>query len=141
MTMQLDETVAFITWINQHDPRVQVTKGARDIWAHSLAPVTYDEARQAVLEHYRANDSETPNPGTIRKRALAIRGSREAGQRAIDGPAEPVKHPLSWRKRNPELWDQLFEQGRREGNEERRRATEARKAGSGEDDHADWMAA
>jgi hypothetical protein len=141
MTMQLDETVAFITWINQHDPRVQVTKGARDIWAHSLAPVTYDEARQAVLEHYRANDSDTPNPGTIRKRALAIRGSREAGQRAIESPAEPVKHPLSWRKRNPELWDQLFEQGRAEGNEERRRATEARKAPGGEDDHADWMAA
>jgi hypothetical protein len=138
--MQLDETVAFITWINQHDPRVQVTKGARDIWAHSLAPVTYDEARQAVLDHYRANDSDTPNPGTIRKRALAIRGSREAGQRAIDPPAEPVKHPLSWRKRNPELWDQLFEQGRLEGNEERRRATEARQ-GPSEPDRADWMAA
>jgi hypothetical protein len=138
--MQLDETVALITWINQHDPRVQVTKGARDIWAHSLAPVTYSEAQQAVLEHYRANDQDLPNPGTIRKRALAIRASREAGQRAIAGPAQPVKHPLSWRKRNPEEWDRLFEQGRREGNEERRLATEARK-GDAEENHDGWMAA
>jgi len=138
--MQLDETVALITWINQHDPRVQVTKGARDIWAHSLAPVSYDEARQAVLEHYRANDTEIPNPGTIRKRALAIRSSREAGQRAIDPPAQPVKHPLSWRARNPELWDQLFEEGRRQGNEERRQATE-RRNGNQEPGHSDWMAA
>jgi hypothetical protein len=140
--MQLDETVALITWVNQHDPRVQVTKGARDIWAHSLAPVTYDEARQAVLEHYRANDAEVPNPGTIRKRALAIRGSREAGNRAaaIEPAPQPVKHPLSWRARNPELWDQLFEEGRRQGNEERRQATERRR-GNQEPDHTDWMAA
>lgn len=112
--MQLDETVALITWINQHDPRVQVTKGARDIWAHSLAPVSYSEAQQAVLEHYRANDQDLPNPGTIRKRASSIRASREAGQRAIEGPAQPVKHPLGWRKRNPEEWDRLFELGRQE---------------------------
>jgi len=138
--MQLDETVALITWINQHDPRVQVTKGARDIWAHSLAPVSYNEAQQAVLEHYRANDQDLPNPGTIRKRALAIRASREAGQRAIEGPAQPVKHPLSWRKRNPEEWDRLFEIGRQQGNEERRQATEARK-GDDEDNHDGWMAA
>ena len=138
--MQLDDVVGLITWVNSHDPRVQVTKGARDIWAHSLAPVTSDEARQAVLEHYRANDQEVPNPGTIRKRALAIRASREAGQRAIEPVAQPVKHPLSWRKRNPDLWDQLFEQGRQEGNEERRRATEARRKPTDDDNHDDWMA-
>jgi len=138
--VDLTETVALITWVNQHDPRVQVNKGARDIWAHSLAPFTYDECRQAVLEHYRANDSETANPGTIRKRAQAIRGSREAGQRAIDGPAHPVAHPLSWRRRNPELWDELFEQGRIEANEERRRATAAR-GGAQELDTSGWMAA
>jgi hypothetical protein len=51
-----------------------------------------------------------------------------------------VKHPLSWRKRNPEEWDRLFEQGRREGNEERRLATEARK-GDAEENHDGWMAA
>jgi hypothetical protein len=53
----------------------------------------------------------------------------------------PVKHPLSWRKRNPELWDQLFEEGRRQGNEERRKATEARQAVQTEPGHDDWMAA
>jgi len=140
--MQLDETVTLITWINQTDPRVQVNKATRDVWAHSLAPVTYEEARQAVLEHYRANEALVPNPGAIRKRALQIRSAREAfdSARSIEAP-KPVKHPLSWRKRNPELWDQLFEEGRRQGNEERRKATEARQRATPEESHNDWFAA
>jgi hypothetical protein len=97
-------------------------------------------AKQAVLEHYKANESIAASPGAISKRAANIKASREAGQRAIDPPAQPVKHPLSWRARNPELWDQLFEEGRRQGNEERRQATERRR-GTQEPDHTDWMAA
>jgi hypothetical protein len=97
-------------------------------------------AKQAVLEHYKANESVAASPGAISKRAANIKASREAGQRAIDPPAQPVKHPLSWRARNPELWDQLFEEGRRQGNEERRQATERRR-GNQEPDHTDWMAA
>lgn len=139
--MNLEETVTLITWINQTDPRIQINKATRDVWAHSMAPLDYDEARQAVLEHYRTNEALIPNPGSIRKRALAIRSSREAFKSAtsLEAP-QPVKHPLSWRARNPELWDQLFEAGRAEGNAERKRATE-RRNGNQEPEHADWMAA
>ncbi len=142
--MDLTETVALLTWVNQHDPRVQVNKGARDIWANALAPYTTAECRQAVLDHYRVNDDQAVSPGTIRKRSEQVRSARAGGesanQAALTAGKRPPVHPLGWRARNPELWDELFEQGRREGNEDRRRATEAR-AGTAEPSHESWMAA
>jgi hypothetical protein len=138
--MDHKQTIAMLTWINQVDPRVMLNQAAAETWAYSLRSVDPAVAKQAVLEHYKANESIAASPGAISKRAANIKASREAGQRAIDPPAQPVKHPLSWRARNPELWDQLFEEGRRQGNEERRQATEARR-GTQEPDHTDWMAA
>jgi hypothetical protein len=124
--VNLEETVTLITWVNQHDPRVQVNKGSRDMWAHSLAPYTYDECRQAVLDHYRLNDDEMVSPAKIRKRAEMVRTQRAGFQSAIEAKPKYPKHPSSWRSRNPELWDQLFEQGRAEGNAMRKAATERR---------------
>jgi hypothetical protein len=138
--MDHKQTIAMLTWINQVDPRVMLNQAAAETWAYSLRSVDPAVAKQAVLEHYKANESVAASPGAISKRAANIKASREAGQRAIDPPAQPVKHPLSWRARNPELWDQLFEEGRRQGNEERRQATERRR-GNPEPDHTDWMAA
>jgi hypothetical protein len=138
--MDHKQTIAMLTWINQVDPRVMLNQAAAETWAYSLRSVEPAVAKQAVLEHYKANESIAASPGAISKRASNIKASREAGQRAIDPPAQPVKHPLSWRARNPELWDQLFEAGRKQGNEERRQATERRK-GTQEPDHTDWMAA
>jgi hypothetical protein len=138
--MDHKQTIAMLTWINQVDPRVMLNQAAAETWAYSLRSVDPAVAKQAVLEHYKANESIAASPGAISKRAANIKASREAGQRAIEAPAQPVKHPLSWRARNPELWDQLFEEGRRQGNEERRRATEARE-GNQEPEHTDWMAA
>jgi hypothetical protein len=138
--MDHKQTIAMLTWINQVDPRVMLNQAAAETWAYSLRSVDPAVAKQAVLEHYKANESIAASPGAISKRAANIKASREAGQRAIDPPAQPLKHPLSWRARNPELWDQLFEAGRKQGNEERRQATERRK-GTQEPDHTDWMAA
>lgn len=138
--MDHKQTIAMLTWINQVDPRVMLNQAAAETWAYSLRSVEPAVAKQAVLEHYKANESIAASPGAISKRAANIKNSREAGQRAIDPPAQPVKHPLSWRARNPAEWDRLFEQGRRQGNEERRRASEARN-GAQEETHADWMAA
>jgi hypothetical protein len=94
----------------------------------------------AVLEHVKQHESIPATPAAISKRAGYIKSSRDAGQRAIDPPAQPVKHPLSWRARNPAEWDRLFEQGRAEGNAERKRATDARN-GTQEETHDGWMAA
>lgn len=138
--MNLLETTKLIIWVNQFDPFVQANDAAADIWLHSMSPLQYEEAEESIVQHYRANPGVKAEPGAILKRALQIRASREAGQRAIDPPAQPMKHPLSWRARNPELWDQLFEEGRRQGNEERRRATEARN-GTQEPERTEWFAA
>lgn len=113
--MNLEETVTIMTWVNQHDPRVQINKPSRDIWANALAPYTYDECMQAVLDHYRVSDDESVSPAKIRKRAELVRSQRTGRQSAIEAnPKQSSKHPMSWRARNPEEWDQLMEQGRQE---------------------------
>lgn len=138
--MDHKQTIAMLTWINQVDPRVMLNQAAAETWAYALRSVEPAVAKQAVLEHYKANESIAASPGAISKRAANIKNSREAGQRAIEPTPEPVKHPLSWRARNPELWDQLFEEGRRQGNAERQAATE-RRNGNQEETHDGWMAA
>ena len=124
--MDMVQTSGLLVWINQFDPFVQTNDATVDIWSYSMAPISYEEAEEAVTQHYRANPGVKAEPGAILKRALQIRTSREAGQRAIEPPRNRVKHPLSWRARNPEEWDRLFEAGRREGNAMRAAATKAR---------------
>ena len=110
--MNLEETVAIMTWVNQYDPRIQINKPARDIWANALAPYTYDETMQAIMDHYRLNDEETVTPAKIRKRAELVRSQRAGRQSAIEAnPKQTSKHPMSWRARNPEEWDRLMKQG------------------------------
>jgi len=113
--MNLEETVTLMTWVNQYDPRLQLTTPARDIWANALQPYSYDECMQAVLDHYRLNDDESVSPAKIRKRAELVRSQRTGRQSAIEAnPKQTSKHPMSWRARNPEEWDRLMEQGRQE---------------------------
>ena len=136
--MQIQETITFLRWLCEHEYRIQYSDAAVEVWHYSLRNVDAAVAKQAVLEHYKANEAVVATPGGIAKRASNIKASREAGQRAIEATPAPVKHPLSWRARNPELWDHLFEEGRRQGNEERRLATERRNGNPGRDE---WAAA
>jgi histidinol-phosphate/aromatic aminotransferase/cobyric acid decarboxylase-like protein len=122
------QTIAMLTWINQVDPRVMLNEANAETWAYAMAPIEQHEAKQAVLEHYKANENIAASPAAIRKRALNIRSSRDAGQSAITAKPSAPKHPMSWRARNPELWDQLFAQGRAEGNAARKALTERRSA-------------
>ena len=112
--MDHKQTIAMLTWINQVDPRVMLNEAAVDVWAYAMSNIPGDVAKQAVLEHYKANESIAASPGVISKRAANIKNSREAKAQALEPPAAPFKHPMSWRARNPEEWDRLFEQGRQE---------------------------
>lgn len=116
--MNAEETVLLLTWVNQHDPRVQLNAASRDIWAYSLAPFTAGEAKQAILDHYRLNDSIPVSPGAIRKRADDHRAVTEGRESAQTSPREleasDGKTQRSWRARNPEEWDRLVEVGRQE---------------------------
>ena len=119
--MDHKQTIAMLTWINQVDPRVMLNEANVEVWAYAMSQTPSDVAKQAVLEHYKANDSIAASPGAISKRAANIRNSREAKTNALEA-LPPIKHPNSWRSRNPEEWDRLFEQGR----EQRRADLQAR---------------
>lgn len=114
--MNAEETVLLLTWVNQHDPRVQLNAASRDIWAYSLSPFTAAEAKQAILDHYRLNDSIPVTPGAIRKRSddhRAVTEGREEAMRKL--PASAWAHPAaSFRKDDPERWDRLVKQGAEE---------------------------
>jgi len=112
--MDHKQTIAMLTWINQVDPRVMLNEANVDVWAYAMSNVAPDIAKQAVLEHYKANENIAASPGAISKRAQNIKNSREAKQAALEPPAPPFKHPMSWRARNPQEWDRLMEQGRQE---------------------------
>ena len=112
--MDHKQTIAMLTWINQVDARVLLNEAAAETWAYAMRNVATDVAKQAVLEHYKANENIAASPAAISKRAANIRTSRDAKVSAIEAAPAPVKHPLSWRARNPEEWDRLFELGRQE---------------------------
>lgn len=131
-----------LRWVNETDPRVMFTDSSVEVWHYALRTVEPAIAKQAVLEHYKQHESIAASPGAISKRASNIKNSRDAGQRAIGATPGPVKTEQDYRRKireTPEFMA-LFEEGRRQGNEERRRATE-RRNGNQEPDHADWMAA
>ena len=111
--MDHKQTIAMLTWINQVDPRVMLNEANVEVWAYAMSATPADVAKQAVLEHYKANEGIAASPGAISKRALNIRNSREAKTSALEA-LPPVKHPSSWRSRNPEEWDRLFELGRQQ---------------------------
>ena len=111
MSMDHKQTIAMLTWINQVDPRVMLNEANVEVWAYAMSNTAPDIAKQAVLEHYKANEAIAASPGAISKRAINIRNSRDAKNNALEA-LPPVKHPMSFRARNPELWDQLMEEGR-----------------------------
>jgi hypothetical protein len=128
--MEVEQIVTLLTWINQADPRMQLTAANRDMWHYSLSAATYEDAKQAVLEHYRYNDTDMPNPGTIRKRAAVIKSSREAKQQALTaGPTTTMTYnQIERRVMSPEF-RMYFDQGVAEGNAIRAAADKARNGG------------
>lgn len=138
--MQIEQVVSMLRWVNETDPRVQFNEAAVEVWHYSLRTVDASVAKQAVLEHYKAHESIAASPGAISKRAANIKASRDAGQRAIDAAPRPVKTEADYRRKireTPEFMA-LFEEGRRQGNEERRIATERRNGNQARDE---WAAA
>jgi hypothetical protein len=121
--MDRREAAEIVVAINQFDTHVQSNAVADAIWFKALQPFSRELAWEAVVEHYTLNDAVSATPSMIRKRATAMASRFEAKERALT--AQPaitaIKNPNSFRARNPELWDQLFEEGRKQGNEERMR--------------------
>jgi hypothetical protein len=91
--MREDETATLLVWINQFDAFVQMNDAAAKIWHGSMYQITYAEAEEAVIQHYRANPGKQAEPGAIMKRALTIRATEAAKRqaKAITGPPAPEK--------------------------------------------------
>ena len=139
--MQIQETITFLRWLCEHEYRIQYSDAAVEVWNYSLRSVEPSVAKQAVLEHYKANETVVATPGGIAKRSANIKASRDAGQRAISTTA-PVKTEADYRRKireTPEFMA-LFEKGRAEGNEIRRLATERRNGTSQAQDRDGWAA-
>lgn len=116
--MNQNEARAFLTWVNQHDPRVEPSPVNAEVWAHALGPYDGEQVKAAALEFYRTAGDQKISPGAVRalvqSRATSAAGKRSAAEsqrKVLDSPPRAV-NPRSWRARNPELWDQLYEKGK-----------------------------
>lgn len=129
--MEEHETATLLVWINQFDAFVQMNDAAAKIWHGSMYQITYAEAEEAVIQHYRANPGKQAEPGGIMKRALTIRATEQAKRqaKAITGPPPPEKTMDQYESRvkSPQFIA-LFQEGVRQGNADRAARTAAREA-------------
>lgn len=123
-----EETATLLVWINQFDAFVQMNDAAAKIWHGSMYQISYAEAEEAVIQHYRQNPGKQAEPGAVLKRALNMRASAQAKQQALTaGPSGPEKTSKDYEKRTQSpAFKAAFQEGVRQGNEMRARATAAR---------------
>ena len=111
--MNVNEARAFLTWANQHDPRVEPSPVNAEIWAHALGPYYPEQVKEATLRFF-TQSTDKVTPAAVRTLVQSILTSEDAKRRALEPTAREVRDPRSYRARNPELWDQLFQQGKDE---------------------------
>ena len=118
--MDVKQTIAMLTWINQTDPRVMLNEASVERWHYALRTFEPAVAKQAVLEHYKHHEDIPASSAAIAKRAGNIKSSREAfnSATAIEAAPTPSQQNAqdgqlirSWRQRNPEEWARLMEEG------------------------------
>ncbi|AIY01187.1 hypothetical protein ART_1588 [Arthrobacter sp. PAMC 25486] len=111
--MNLPDTVAFLTWLSQHDARIQVTDAEVEIWQYTLSVIPTQNVKDAALEFYRISDDKKPSPNAIRKIAYEIRDRAAAKQSALTaGPT--VVNPNGFKQSDPDRWEMLVSQGAEE---------------------------
>lgn len=115
--MKPPEIAQAITYANQIDPRLQITDPLVDVWVVGLSHVRADLAKWAIQKYYADANSDGRGtqpitPAAIRRLITAEANKRESQQRALEPPRNKVRNPNEMRKQNPELWDELYQQGR-----------------------------
>lgn len=111
--METPEVIKMLTWINSFDARVQLNEPNVTTWAYAMRNAETPYAKTAVLEHRRLYPT-APQPSEIATRARQLKASDTAAARALTAtPAKPTDE-LPLRKRDPERWERLLEQGRQE---------------------------
>lgn len=111
--MEPHETIAFTDWLAKTDPRIMYEEGAREVWHHALKNTNIRAAKAAAMEHFRLYPT-APKPSDIATRARHLTASFAAKQRALTAkPAQP-SDTIPLRKRDPQRWQQLINQGKQQ---------------------------
>lgn len=116
--MERDEVIDLLTVIAGYDRRkageVDVTTWGDAVSRHPW--IDYRVAVEAVKRHF-ASSTEYLMPAHVINQARNIRYDIErakAKRRALEPPAPKPINPHSFRARNPEEWDRLYQQGKQE---------------------------
>ncbi|RJU01995.1 hypothetical protein D6T65_05080 [Arthrobacter frigidicola] len=130
--MNEQETGDVITYANAIDARVQANLPTRDLWHRVLSGFENIQCQAAIQVFYERYSDPANRPvidaPTIRRIIIQETDRSEARGHAIEAKPREPRHPLSYRARNPERWDILYQQGRTQGNAERQANTERRNA-------------
>lgn len=115
-----EECMALLTYTNQIDGRVQLNEATFDAWWMALERYEFDQAKWCVKLHYATSNPNSNSgvpalaPANIRHRITGERERAAAKALALTASEAVVRDPNTFRQRNPELWDRLFQQGREE---------------------------
>lgn len=117
--MTPEELRACITFANGIDPRVQMTAPNAQLWGRTLGRKTALEVTTAIQVYYerpRINGREHPviDATSVRRIINEETETETARQRALEPPKNKAPNPLSWRQRNPELWDKHYAAGQQQ---------------------------
>ena len=115
------DVVTLVQNLAAMDGRVVITDMALSVWADNLEGKASVDVQTAVRNWLREERQGPPTPAGIRKLSLGAEEARVAKSRAISPPGREVKNPMSFRARNPQEWDRLYELGKREGEQMRAR--------------------
>lgn len=115
--MKPPEIAQAITYANQIDPRIQITDPLVDVWVIGLSHVRADLTKWAIQKYYAdangdGRGSQPITPAVIRRLITTEANKRESQQRALEPPKNKAVRVGDFRKRNPELYDELYQQGR-----------------------------
>lgn len=124
--MTPEEIAAAITYANQIDPRVQLTDANLEVWSVGLSTVKAQNVRWAINQHYANGNANgegvhVVNPASIRRKITEAQNTHDRKQRALEPPLNKAFKVGDYRKRNPELYDELFQQGREQYYEDLKR--------------------
>lgn len=109
--MNQQETHAFLTAVNQNDPRVEASTYAVSIWQEQLAGVSPAQADAAYRAFVRRSDDK-PTARQIRLLAQSLLESERAQLSARQVTRDPTKITFAqWKDRNPGLAERCWRDG------------------------------
>lgn len=109
-----------LTYLNQLDSRIDLNDTASDMWFYAIGHMDFQKVIWIIRDYYAnakpgfSGGVPPLTPGMLKSRMNEMEDRAESKQRALEPPKNKAPHPISFRKRDPERWDRLVEQGRQE---------------------------